>query len=418
MAIVNVTTANTFEQWRVKTNEIGTAIGDLSDVTVSDIGYSTIVAAVKAHQTIVASSLASTGGTMTGHMVFNDDKKAIFGTSSDGLEIYHDGSHSYIADTGTGDLKFTAPTAYFSANVDVDGILEADAITIAGVTLAESISDTVGAMVGSNTETGIAVTYEDSDNTLDFALAAAQTSVTSLKNAALVIGRDADNDIDFATDNNIIFRANGADQIKLVDGVLQAVTDSDVDLGTTGVRFKDAYVDSITVTGEIDGASLDISGNADIDGTLEADAITVNGATLAATIQTTVGAMVDNNTESGINATYDGSTGTLDFDVNDPTITLVGDITGSGTITNLASVEITTARAAGSTTTSDIADNAITNAKMADNAINTTEILDDAVTTAKIINDAISRAKLKDEVVLTITNSAGSVVKTIYGAGS
>ena len=418
MAIVNVTTANTFEQWRVKTNEIGTAIGDLSDVTVSDIGYSTIVAAVKAHQTIVASSLASTGGTMTGHMVFNDDKKAIFGTSSDGLEIYHDGSHSYIADTGTGDLKFTAPTAYFSANVDVDGILEADAITIAGVTLAESISDTVGAMVGSNTETGIAVTYEDSDNTLDFALAAAQTSVTSLKNAALVIGRDADNDIDFATDNNIIFRANGADQIKLVDGILQPVTDSDVDLGTTGVRFKDAFVDSITVTGEIDGASLDISGNADIDGTLEADAITVNGATLAATIQTTVGAMVDNNTESGINATYDGSTGTLDFDVNDPTITLVGDITGSGTITNLASVEITTARAAGSTTTSDIADNAITNAKMADNAINTTEILDDAVTTAKIINDAISRAKLKDEVVLTITNSAGSVVKTIYGAGS
>ena len=418
MAIVNVTTANTFEQWRVKTNEIGTAIGDLSDVTVSDIGYSTIVAAVKAHQTIVASSLASTGGTMTGHMVFNDDKKAIFGTSSDGLEIYHDGSHSYIADTGTGDLKFTAPTAYFSANVDVDGILEADAITIAGVTLAESISDTVGAMVGSNTETGIAVTYEDSDNTLDFALAAAQTSVTSLKNAALVIGRDADNDIDFATDNNIIFRANGADQIKLVDGILQPVTDSDVDLGTTGVRFKDAFVDSITVTGEIDGASLDISGNADIDGTLEADAITVNGATLAATIQTTVGAMVDNNTESGINATYDGSTGTLDFDVNDPTITLVGDITGSGTITNLASVEITTARAAGSTTTSDIADNAITNAKMADNAINTTEIADDAVTTAKIINDAISRAKLKDEVVLTITNSAGSVVKTIYGAGS
>ena len=418
MAIVNVTTANTFEQWRVKTNEIGTAIGDLSDVTVSDIGYSTIVAAVKAHQTIVASSLASTGGTMTGHMVFNDDKKAIFGTSSDGLEIYHDGSHSYIADTGTGDLKFTAPTAYFSANVDVDGILEADAITIAGVTLAESISDTVGAMVGSNTETGIAVTYEDSDNTLDFALAAAQTSVTSLKNAALVIGRDADNDIDFATDDNIIFRANGADQIKLVDGILQPVTDSDVDLGTTGVRFKDAFVDSITVTGEIDGASLDISGNADIDGTLEADAITVNGATLAATIQTTVGAMVDNNTESGINATYDGSTGTLDFDVNDPTITLVGDITGSGTITNLASVEITTARAAGSTTTSDIADNAITNAKMADNAINTTEILDDAVTTAKIINDAISRAKLKDEVVLTITNSAGSVVKTIYGAGS
>ena len=88
-----------------------------------------------------------------------------------------------------------------------------------------------------NTETGIAVTYDDSDNTLDFVLGTTQTTVTSLKNAALVIGRDADNDIDFATDNNIIFRAGGADQVKLIDGVLQPVTDSDVDLGTTAVKI-------------------------------------------------------------------------------------------------------------------------------------------------------------------------------------
>jgi len=73
---VNVTTANTFEQWRVKTNELGTKIGDLDEVTNSDIGATTIVAAVKAHQNIVASSLASTGGTMTGNMDFNDNVKA------------------------------------------------------------------------------------------------------------------------------------------------------------------------------------------------------------------------------------------------------------------------------------------------------------------------------------------------------
>ena len=52
-----------------------------------------------------------------------------------------------------------------SGDVDIDGTLEADAITIDGTTLAETISDTVGAMVGSNTETGISVTYEDGDNT-------------------------------------------------------------------------------------------------------------------------------------------------------------------------------------------------------------------------------------------------------------
>jgi hypothetical protein len=41
---------------------------------------------------------------------------------------------------------------------------------MAGGGLAESIADTVGAMVGSNTETGIAVTYQDIDNTLDFVI--------------------------------------------------------------------------------------------------------------------------------------------------------------------------------------------------------------------------------------------------------
>ena len=59
-------------------------------------------------------------------------------------------------------------TLDISGDVDVDGTLETDALTIGGVTLAETISDTVGAMVGSNTETGITVTYEDGDNTLDF----------------------------------------------------------------------------------------------------------------------------------------------------------------------------------------------------------------------------------------------------------
>lgn len=405
---VNVTTANTFEQWRTKTNELGTKIGDLDQVTNSDIGATTIVAAVKAHQNIVAGSITLSGGVeMTGDLDWADNAKIKMGTGND-LEIYHDGSHSYIKDVGTGNLKITAPQVDFSADVDIDGTLEADAITVNGVALAESISDTVGAMVGSNTESGIAVTYDDSDNTLDFVLGTSQTTVTSLKNAALVIGRDADNDIDFATDNNIIFRAGGADQVKLVDGALQPVTDSDVDLGTTGVRFKDAFVDTITATGEIDGASLDISGNADIDGTLEADAITVGGVTLATTIATTVGNMVSSNTESGINVTYEASDNTLDFDVNDPTITLTGDVTGSATMTNLGSVSIATTVASSSVTTSDIVDLNVTTAKIAN----------DAVTEAKIGDDAVGTDQLKSLSTLLIINSAGTTVKTLHGAGA
>ena len=164
-----------------------------------------------------------------------------------------------------------------SGDVDIDGTLEADAITIDGTTLAETISDTVGAMVGSNTETGISVTYEDGDNTLDFVLGATQTTITSLTNTSLVVGRDADNDIDFATDNNILFRAAGADQIKLIDGVLAPVTDNDIDLGTSSLEFKDAFFDG-TVTSDAFAGPLtgDVTGNADT-ATALATARTIGG---------------------------------------------------------------------------------------------------------------------------------------------
>ena len=152
------------------------------------------------------------------------------------------------------------------------------------------------------------------------------------------------------------------------------------------------------MTGAVTANSLDIEGNVDVNGTLETDALTIAGITLSESIADTVGAMVGSNTESGISVTYEDSDNTLDFNVNDPTITLTGDVTGSGTMTNLGSFSIATTRTAGSTSTADIADNAITE--------------------AKVVNDAISRAKLKDEVSLLVINAAGSTVKTIYGAGS
>ena len=58
-------------------------------------------------------------------------------------------------------------------------------------------------------------------------------------------------------------------------------------------------------------------------------------------VQDIVGAMVSSNSESGISVTYQDTDGTLDFNVNDPTITLTGDVTGSATMTNLGNVSIT-----------------------------------------------------------------------------
>ena len=154
-------------------------------------------------------------------------------------------------------------TLDISGDVDVDGTLETDALTIGGVTLAETISDTVGAMVGSNTETGITVTYEDGDNTLDFALGAAQTTITSLLATDIKIGEDDQTKIDFETADEIHFYAANAHQIKLVDGALVPVTDNDIDLGTSSLEFKDAFFDG-TVTADAFAGPLtgNVTGNA------------------------------------------------------------------------------------------------------------------------------------------------------------
>ena len=114
-----------------------------------------------------------------------------------------------------------------SGTIDID--LDSETLTIAG---------------------GTGLSSSASSTTVTMAVDAAQTGITSVVNSSLEIGRDADNRIKFGTDNQIIFEVDGGDN----------------------VIFK--------TSGEIEASSLDISGDADIDGTLEADAITVNGTAL------------------------------------------------------------------------------------------------------------------------------------------
>ena len=59
----------------------------------------------------------STGISVTGNATFADNDKAIFGAGND-LQIYHDGTHSKIQDTGTGDLKIQATNLLLEA---IDG---------------------------------------------------------------------------------------------------------------------------------------------------------------------------------------------------------------------------------------------------------------------------------------------------------
>jgi len=243
--------------------------------------------------------------------------------------------------TIAGELDLT--TLDVSGNADIDGTLEADAITVDGTTLAEYIADTAGAMFSSNTESGITVTYQDGDNTVDLAVDAAQTGITSIYATDLILGEDSQTAIDFGTANEIDFKADNAARLTLTSSALYPVTDNEIDLGTSSLEFKDAFFDGtvtsdafagpltgdvtgtadlatsvtvsannstdetvypvfvdgatgsqgaetdtgftynpssglLTIAGELDAGSLDISGNVDVDGTLETDNLTVGGA--------------------------------------------------------------------------------------------------------------------------------------------
>ena len=209
-----------------------------------------------------AVTLATSSGNITIDATANNSDIIFKGTdaTSDITMLTLDGSEAGAA---TFNDKIIATELDISGNVDIDGTLETDALTIDGATLAETIADTVGAMVGSNTETGIAVTYEDGDNTLDFVLGASQTSITSMYNASLAVGYGSSHaNIDFSTDNAIIFDIDGTQQIKLQDGALVPITDNDIDLGTNSLEFKDAYFDG-TVTSDAFAGPLtgDVTGN-------------------------------------------------------------------------------------------------------------------------------------------------------------
>ena len=121
--------------------------------------------------------------------------------------------------------------------------------------------------------------------------------------------------------------------------------------GTQGIETDSGFTYNpssgmLVIAGELDAGSLDISGSADIDGTMEADAITVDGTTLAEYIADTVGAMVSSNTETNIAVSYQDGDNTLDFVVasdlnttgNAGTVTTNANFTGHVTSTGNAAV--------------------------------------------------------------------------------
>ena len=184
-----------------------------------------------------------------------DDATFTYNTSGPKFELKLGSSHEDLQVD-----QLIASSLDISGNVDVDGTLEADAITVDGVTLGTFIRDTVGTnMLSSNTETGITVTYDTSNDNIDFVIDAAQTGITSLLATDIKIGEDDQTKIDFETADEIHFYAANVHQVKLVDNAFTPQADSDVDLGASGTYWKDAYIDTITTTGDVDvGGNIEL----------------------------------------------------------------------------------------------------------------------------------------------------------------
>ena len=134
--------------------------------TAAELNYNdiTTLGTVEASKTVTADA--------SGDVLFPDSDKAIFGAGSD-LQIYHDGSHSFISDQGTGNLKILASTIDLNNAANTENMITAvedGAVTLYHDNAAKIATTATGIQI---TGTALATTDTDASNTgtvtLDFA---------------------------------------------------------------------------------------------------------------------------------------------------------------------------------------------------------------------------------------------------------
>jgi cytoskeletal protein CcmA (bactofilin family) len=332
--------------------------------------------------------------TVTGTTTLNGGTLTLGDAATDNVVFGADVNSSIIPNTD--DSYDLGSTGQRWKDAYVDGIAYIDAINLTGTAITSTaaelniidgdtsatsttIADADRVVLNDNgTMVQVAVTdlaayFDDEITAMPNLITTAATTVGVLNSGSITSGFGTiDTGASAITTTGLISGGSLDIDSVLINGANIGHTD-DIDLITLSNGV-------VTVAGELDAVSLDVSGDVDIDGTLEADAITINGITLSETIADTVGAMVGSNTETGIAVTYDDADNTLDF------------VIGAGAIVN-----------------SMLADDAVGADELASNAVVTASIVDANVTTAKIAADAVTGAKIADDTIDSEHYAAGSI---------
>lgn len=255
-----------------------------------------------------------------------------------------DGSFSY--DNSTGVFTYTGPSA---AEVRAH-ISASTGISITNGAISTTITQYTDAMAQAAITGGTGVTVTDGE--VSIGQAVATTSDVTFNDITVSDSIDVSQDVSVGNDLSVTGSLSVDGNVTLGDAASDTVTikgnlnveGTTVTVNQTAINVTDAFVfegataDEFETTLTIGEPTADRTITLpDDDGTIALD----GDIRTDDEIKDIVGGMVTSNTETGLSVSYDTTNKNLDFVLSaDPTITLTGDVTGSGTMTDLGNVSI------------------------------------------------------------------------------